>query len=95
VLDVKIGSIRQPERYAVRRIVTAAHCELQAEMPGLEMNITELGEPGQIGKYALVLVLPTLVIDEKVVCSGRFPAKEEVKGWMRQAATIDAKKGAC
>jgi len=94
VLKVKIGSIQYPERYAVRRIVLAAQNELQAEIPDLEVEINELIDPGQIGKYAFVLVLPTLVIEEKVVCSGRFPGKEEVREWLREAALIDAKKGA-
>jgi hypothetical protein len=94
VLKIKIGSIQYPERYVVRRIVLAAHNELQAELPALEMEITELTDPGQIGKYAHVLVLPTLVIEEKVVCSGRFPSKDEVRNWLREAALIDAKKGA-
>jgi hypothetical protein len=94
VLCVKIGSIQYPERYVLRRIVLAAQNELQSEFPGLEVEITELTEPGQIGKYAFVLVLPTLVIAEEVVCSGRFPAKEEVRDWLRKAALIDGKKRA-
>ncbi len=94
MLNVKIGSIQYPERYVVRRMVLAAQSELQAELPGLEVEITELTDPGQIGKYAFVLVLPTLVIEEKVVCSGRFPGKDEVRDWLKEAALIDAKKGA-
>ena len=94
MLNVKIGSLQYPERYAVRRIVQAAQNELQAEIPGLDVEIVELTDAGQIGKYAFVLVLPTLVIEEKVVCSGRFPGKDEVRDWLREAALIDAKKGA-
>ena len=94
MIRVKIGSIQYPERYAVRRIVLAAESELQAEIPGLEVEITELTDPGEIGKYAFVLVMPTLVIEEKVVCSGRFPTKVEARDWLREAALIDAKKGA-
>ena len=58
----------------------------------LELEITEVTDPGEIGKYAFVLVLPTLVINEKVVCSGRFPSKEEVAelavGGSRRKANI-------
>ncbi len=75
-------------------MVMAAQNELQAEFPGLETEITELADPSQIGKYAFVLVLPTLVVNEKVVCSGRFPTKEEVREWIKAAALIDAPKGA-
>ena len=84
-LNIKILSIQYPERYAVRRLVTVAQQELQPQFPGLEMNITEVNDPSEICKYAFVIILPTLVIDEKTVCTGRLPAKEEIIGWLREA----------
>jgi hypothetical protein len=89
VVRVKILSLQYPERYAVRRLVVAAQQELAAAWPGLEIEISELIEAGAIGRYARVLVLPTLVIDEAVVCTGRIPSKEEVAGWLRAAAGRD------
>ena len=86
VLTVKILSLQYPERYVVRRLVAAAQQELLSKCPQLELDIVEVTDPGEIGKYAFVLVLPTLVINEKVVCSGRFPAKEEVTDWLLEAA---------
>jgi len=86
VLFVKILSLQYPERYVVRRLVTAAQQELLSKCKPLELEIVEVTDPGEIGKYAFVLVLPTLVINEKVVCSGRFPTKEEVKKWLLDAA---------
>jgi hypothetical protein len=87
VVDVKVLSIQYPERYAVRRLVAAAQQELLARFPALEdLRITEISDPTRIGKYAQVLVLPSLVINEKLVCSGRFPTKEEVIGWLQEAA---------
>jgi hypothetical protein len=94
VLNIKICSIQYPERYVLRRMVMAAQQELLPRFPDIELDVTELSDPSQIGKYAFVLVLPTLVIDEKVVCSGRFPAKEEVRDWLSEAALIDAGKRA-
>ncbi len=85
MLAVKILSLQYPERYAVRRLVAAAQQELFPEYQQLELEIHEVSDPAEIGRYAFVLVLPTLVIDEKVVCSGRYPTKEEVLGWLRQA----------
>jgi hypothetical protein len=85
VLNVKILSIQYPERYVVQRLVLHAFQELKSETPDLEVNITEISDPGQICKYAFVIILPTLVINEKVVCSGRFPTKEEVVSWLREA----------
>jgi hypothetical protein len=85
MLTVKILGLQYPERYVVRRLVAAAQQELLSKCPQLELDIAEVTDPGEIGKYAFVLVLPTLVINEKVVCSGRFPAKEEVIGWLLEA----------
>jgi hypothetical protein len=84
-LTIKILSMQYPERYAVSRLVAAAHQELLANHPRLELKVTEIADPGEIGKYAFVLVLPTLVINEKVVCTGRLPAKEEVARWLLEA----------
>lgn len=85
MLYIKICSIQYPERYVLRRMVMAAQQELLPRFPDLELDITELSDPGLIGKYAFVLVLPTLVINEKVVCSGRFPVKDEVTSWLAEA----------
>jgi hypothetical protein len=85
VLNVKILGLQYPERYVVRRLVAAVQQELLSSSIPLDLEITEVTDPAEIGKYAFVLVLPTLVINEKVVCSGRFPAKEEVAKWLLEA----------
>ena len=85
MITVKILSLGDPERYAVRRMVAAAQQELQSQNPQLQMTITEVKNAGQIGRYASFLVMPTLVINEKVVCSGRFPTRDEVIDWLREA----------
>ena len=85
MLNVKILGLQYPERYVVRRLVVAVQQELLSNSIPLDLEITEVTDPGEIWKYAFVLVLPTLVIDEKVVCSGRFPAKEEVANWLLEA----------
>ena len=87
VIKVKILSIGTPERYAVRRMVVAAQNLVQQQFPELEIQIQEINDSTEIGKYASVLVLPTLVINEKVVCSGHFPTKETVTAWLREAIT--------
>jgi hypothetical protein len=86
VLTVKILGLHYPERYVVRRLVAASQQELLLKCLPLELVISEVTDPGVIGKYAYVLILPTLVINEKVVCSGRYPTKEEVTGWLLEAA---------
>lgn len=32
-----------------------------------------------------VVVLPSLVVNEKLVCVGRFPHKDEVISWLQEA----------
>jgi hypothetical protein len=85
VLTVKILSLQYSERYAVRRLVAAAQQELLSTCPHLELDIHEGADPEEIGRYSYVLILPTLVINEKVVCSGRFPTREEVICWLQEA----------
>jgi hypothetical protein len=89
VVNVKILSLGDPERYAVRRMVVAAQQELASRYPDLQVTISEIKDAGEIGRYAAVLVLPTLVIDEKVVCTGRFPTRDEVAGWLERAMKKD------
>jgi len=74
-----------PERYAVRRMILSAQNELLEQYPDLAVEIAEVKDPSEIGKYALLLILPSLVINEELVCSGRFPSKEEVLSWLREA----------
>ena len=85
MLIVKILSLGAPERYAVRRMVTAATRDLLQQYPDLEISISDVSDSTEIGKFAFTLVMPTLVINGKVVCSGRFPTREEIGGWLREA----------
>jgi hypothetical protein len=86
VINVKILGLQYPERYVVRRLVAAVQQELLSNSVPMDLEISEVTDPGEIGKYAFVLILPTLVINEKVVCSGRFPSKEEVASWLLEVA---------
>ena len=88
MLSIQILGLTYPERYAVRRLVIAAQRDLLSSHPDLEMDIIEVTDPAEIGKKAFVLILPTLIINDKVVCSGRIPARDEVTHWLWQA--IDA-----
>ena len=85
MLIVKILSLGAPERYAVRRMVTAATRDLLQQYPDLEISISDVSDSTEIGRFAFTLVMPTLVINGKVVCSGRFPTREEIGGWLREA----------
>ena len=84
MLRVKILGIRSNERYIIRRLVLAAQKDLTLLFPDNKLEISEVSDPSEIGKYAHVLIRPTLLIKEKTVCSGRIPAKEEIIVWLKE-----------
>ena len=85
VIQVKILGTKSRQRYAVRRLVTAAREALRVEYPDLEVSIIEIDNQEGIEKYTPVLIAPGLVINEKLVYDLWIPSKEQVIGWMREA----------
>lgn len=85
MLNVKILALKKPQRYSVRRTLTAAWSILQKEHPSLQLQIQELTSSAEIMHYTPVTVYPSLVINEQLVCVGRFPKKDEVIGWLKEA----------
>jgi hypothetical protein len=84
MLEVKILSYKTPQRYAVRQTLIAARNELRKTYPDFDISISEVIELEEIEKYTLVLVCPSLVINDKLFCNGWFPKKEEVIEWFKQ-----------
>ena len=85
MVSVKILGLKTSQRYAIRRGVVAAQYELLQQHPGLEVKIMEINDSREILKYTAVLSYPSLVVNEKLVCIGRYPRKDEVADWLRQA----------
>ena len=85
MVDVKILGLKKPQRYAVQRAVLAAQNELNQEFPDLEVRITEVKTSMEVQQYTAVTVYPSLVVNEGLVCVGRFPRKEEVIRWLGEA----------
>jgi len=85
MIDVKILSYKSPQRYAVKRTLIAAQDELQKQHPDLEIALTEVKEVSEMLAYTDVLILPSLVVNEKLVCVGRFPKKDEIIRWLQDA----------
>jgi len=52
---------------------------------GIDAKIEEVKDITKILAYP-ILTTPGLVIDEKVVCSGKIPSKDEVKKYIKEAA---------
>lgn len=54
---------------------------------GIETKIEKITDTNEIVEYG-VLSTPGLVINGKVVCSGRIPSQVEVTTWLADAAMI-------
>jgi hypothetical protein len=84
-IGVKILGSKTPQRYSVRRAVLAAQAGLCVEAPDLLIEISEVKDLAEIAKFTPVLIYPSLVVNDRLVCVGRFPSKEEVLVWFQQA----------
>jgi hypothetical protein len=85
MIELKILSYHSAQRYAVRQTVVAAQRMISIEHPDVKISITELKDWVHIEQYTPVLSAPSLVVNEKLVCVGRVPSRDEVLGWMRNA----------
>lgn len=85
MIELKILGYHSAQRYAIRQTVMAARRDLQNEYPELKIVITELKDWVHIEQYTPVLSAPSLVVNEELVCVGRFPSKQEILGWIRSA----------
>ncbi len=84
-LEITILSYKTPQRYAMRRTVQAAYNELLKTCPDIQIQVTEIKEVQEILRYTQVLILPSLGVNGKLVCVGRFPKKSETLGWFQNA----------
>jgi len=87
LINVKILSYKSPQQYAVNRTLMAALNELRKTHPDIEIVITGVKTIEEMGQYTPVIILPSLVVNEKLVCVGRFPKKAEVITWLLEAVT--------
>jgi hypothetical protein len=90
MIHIKILSYKSPQRYAVKQALRAAQYELQKTHPELEITVEEVKALEEMEKYTAVVILPSLVVNEKLVCVGRFPKKDEVVCWLQEAVEGNA-----
>lgn len=79
-MDIKILGPGCPRCGEVERRVKNALAEL-----GVAASVEKVSDIKKIMEYK-IMGTPGLVIDGKVVSSGRIPKPEEIKAWIQQAA---------
>ncbi len=62
--------------------------DLKVEQPALEAAVEKLTDPTTFEYYRL-LSTPGLVINEKLVSSGRVPTREAIAAWVREALSAN------
>jgi hypothetical protein len=85
MIEVKILGCRSAQRYAVRQRVVAVKRDLVEERPELKIAISELKGWKDIERYTQILAAPSLVVNDQLVCEGRFPTRQEVLDWLSRA----------
>lgn len=91
MIHVKILSYKSPQRFAVKRTLLAAKKELCKLHPEVELAISEVVSLPDIEEYTATVIFPSLVVNEKLVCVGRFPKKNEVIAWLEETFVKDGK----
>jgi hypothetical protein len=84
MLQIKVLGPGCAKCYSVERAAAAALEEIARENPDLEATLEHIEDILEIEQYP-VLFTPALVVNEKVVCAGRVPKKNEVVAWYRNA----------
>ena len=78
-MDIKVLGTGCAKCKAVEKEVK----EVLAEM-GIEANVEDVRDMAKIMQYK-VMMTPGLVIDGKVVCSGRVPSKKDIRKYIEEA----------
>jgi small redox-active disulfide protein 2 len=83
MINVKVLGPGCPNCQRVERRAVEALEMLAEEDSSLEATIQHVTEYSDIMQYPIAGT-PALVIDEKVVCSGRVPRREEIAAWLKE-----------
>ena len=84
MLQIKILGPGCRRCYLVEQMAVAGVEELLGENPNLETTLEHIEDWLAIEQYP-IFSTPALVVNEKVVCAGRIPNKEEVIQRYREA----------
>jgi hypothetical protein len=89
-IPVKILGYKSSQRYLIWRTLQAAQRTLAKEHPSLELDIQEVKSTDEILRYTPVIAFPSLMVNDKLVCVGRFPKQGEVVAWLAAAMITEA-----
>jgi hypothetical protein len=84
MLNIKILGLGCAKCYAVEEAAAAGLEILLGEDPDLQATLVHIEDFLEIERYP-ILFTPGLVVNEKLVCAGRVPRKEEVIHWFQEA----------
>lgn len=84
-IPVKILGNKRAQRYVIWRAVQGAETILKKEFPDLSLDIQKVSSIEEMQKYTPVFAFPSLMIAGKLVCVGRYPKRNEVMEWLREA----------
>ncbi|HSB66018.1 MAG TPA: thioredoxin family protein [Anaerolineales bacterium] len=86
MLRVKIIGFDCPHCQLVKKIAAEELTDVLRETPDLKITLEHGDDVTEVQKYHIFYTLG-LVVNEKLVCAGRVPSKQEVLGWLRGAIT--------
>ena len=84
MLNIKILGSGCYNCHLLERITLITLEDLRTEGLAVDTTITRVKHLSEMEPYAIRLT-PGLVINEKLVCAGRVPSKEELSNWLRAA----------
>jgi len=83
MLNIKVLGPGCAKCYSLERAAAAALETLLQEKPDLDVTLEHVQDILEIERYP-VLFTPALVINDKVICAGRVPKKDEILAWYRE-----------
>ena len=92
LIQVKILGYKKSRRYPIWRTLQSAQWTLEKEHPDLRLEIQEISSVDEILRYTSVIAFPSLMINGKLVCVGRFPSRSEILEWLNTAINEEKQK---
>lgn len=81
-IPVSILGYKRSQRYSLWRALLAAQKIFEKTHPDFHLEVQEVTTAVEILQFTPVIAFPSLMVNGKLVCVGRFPAKEEILGWL-------------